>query len=114
MLIFNILVFNLILVFITELPVAFCLGMKTIRKTVTVILINIITNPFVVLCAMSLTIYFNAWEKIGILILEIAVVIVEGFMFSKFKVFNNKNPYLCSIIVNLISYLIGEIINIFL
>lgn len=112
--IINILIFNLIIVFITELLVGFCIGIKSARETVTVSLINIITNPLAVLCGLCMTLFLDAWQHLGIIILEIIVVLVEGFMFSRFNIFKGKNPYLCSFILNLASFLTGEIIDIFL
>ena len=39
-------------------------------------------------------------------------VLSEGFMFQKFKTFDNKNPYLISLVVNVVSFTAGKIINI--
>ena len=46
-----------------------------------------------------------------IIVLEIITVITEGFIYSKVLDFKKINPYILSIILNLGSYLIGEVIN---
>lgn len=112
--ILQILALNLAIVFAAELPISFAMGARTARKIITVALINIITNPTVVLCALCMTLFFAKWQHIGILILELLVFFVEGFMFSKFKIFGKKNPYLVSLSLNVVSFTVGEIINIFL
>ena len=107
-----ILVRNLTIVLLTEPFLGIIFGAKTERKIITVILVNIITNPAVVLSALSLTIFFNRAEDIGLLFLELLAILVEGFMFQKFKTFDNKNPYLISLVVNMVSFTAGKIINI--
>jgi len=55
--------------------------------------------------------YFEKWNIPGILILEFGAFFAEGFMFSKFDIFENKNPYAVSFAVNFLSFATGEIIN---
>lgn len=111
--IFEILAFNLAIVFVTELTASFAFGAATWRKIATVALINIITNPPVVLSSLCLTLFFEAWHDLGIVVLEVVAVIIEGFMFSKFKTFDNRNPYFVSFVLNAISFSAGELIKIF-
>ena len=112
--ILKILAINLGIVFLTELSLAFLLGAKSIRKFITVLLVNIITNPLVVIVAICLTLFLTKAQYIGIFILEVIVFIAEGFMFSKFGTFNKKNPYIISLLLNVISFTAGEIIDIIL
>ena len=112
--ILKILACNLAMVFIIELPLGFAVGAKTVKKIITMTLINIITNPAVVLTGMCLTLFFETWQYAGIAVLEILVVFTEGFVFSKFKTFDKKNPYFISLMLNVVSFASGEIINIFL
>lgn len=112
--ILEILACNLAIVFIIELAIGIFLGAKTVRKIATMALVNIITNPAVVLSGMYLTLFLPDWENIGIFVLEILVVVAEGFMFRKFRTFDRKNPYLISFVLNFASFATGEIINIFL
>jgi len=112
--ILNILALNLIIVFITELPLAFLLGAKSLKKIITSALVNIITNPAVVLFSLSLTLIYPDFQSIGLFISELLAFFTEGFMFSKFKTFGAKNPYVISLLLNLASFTAGEIIEIFL
>lgn len=112
--IINILALNLLIVLVTEIAVSISFGAKTAKQLVIVALVNIITNPAVVLTALCLTIYLNQWRNIGIVILEIFAVITEGFIFSKFKTFGRKNPYLISMVMNMVSFMTGELIKLFL
>ena len=107
----NILVFNLILVLFTELLLAFVFGARSPVKLLITALANIATNPFVVICALLFNIILREKSYVVIFALETAAVITEGLIFSKAEVFDGKNPYLLSFILNLVSFLIGEIIN---
>lgn len=112
--IINILALNIAIVFITELPICFFIGAKTKRKIITAGLINVITNPAAVMCGLALALFLPNFQSTGIFLIELFVVFIEGFMFSSFKTFDKKNPYLISLLLNFISYTAGEIINIFL
>ncbi len=112
--IINILLLNLAIVFITELPICFLMGAKTKCKLITSALINFITNPAAVMCGLALALFLPEFQNTGIFLIEFFVVFIEGFMFSRFKTFETKNPYLISLLLNFISYTAGEITNIFL
>lgn len=112
--ILTILANNLAVVFVTELLLGFILGARSIKKVVTMALINIITNPIVVMCALCLTLFYEEWRYVGIFILELAVLFTEGYMFSKFKVFDKGGPYIISFVLNFTSFVVGKLINIFL
>ncbi len=106
----NTLFFNLTIVLICETILA--LGFGARKNIITVVLTNILTNPPVVFCALSLAMFLNDFEKPGLYFLEIVVVWLEGFIYSKFETFSNRNPYLISLILNLTSFSVGELINI--
>lgn len=110
--ILKILAFNLSLVLLIELLAGYLLGVKTAKKIITTALINVITNPLAVLCLLSVTIISGDRPLWGVFIVEALVVLTEGFMFSKFNTFDKKNPYLISLILNIMSFTVGEIINI--
>ena len=112
--ILNILALNIAIVFITELPICFLMGAKTKYKIITAALINITTNPAAVMCGLALALFLPKFQDAGIFLIELFVVFIEGFMFSRFKTFETKNSYLISLLLNFISYIAGEITNIFL
>ncbi|MBQ2967234.1 MAG: hypothetical protein IJE10_03815 [Clostridia bacterium] len=110
--ILHILLFNLTIVLLTELTLGFFLGATSLKKLLTLALANIITNPVVVLSSLSLTLFLSTFHPIGLLILELLAFLTEGFIFSKCHVSNTKNPYIISLLLNVASFGIGEIINI--
>lgn len=107
----KILLNNLFIVFATELPIAYFLGARSIKKFSSVALINIITNPAIVYISLLTLLFAREWHTPVLIILEVAVLFVEGFSFSKFKTFENKKPYLISLCLNFTSFLTGEIIE---
>lgn len=102
----------LICTIIIEVLVAIILKIRNKKDLLNIILVNILTNPLVVSIPILILIKYgyNA-RMICLIILEILTVIVEGLIY--FKVFNYKkiNPFIVSLILNLSSYLIGDIIN---
>lgn len=107
----KILLNNLLIVFVTELPLALLLGARSPKKITSVALINIITNPAIVYISLLTLFFAGEWHTPVLIILEIAVLFIEGFTFSKFKTFDKKNPYLISIVLNATSFITGEIIE---
>ena len=95
---------------IIECGFAFALGVK-LKEQPIVLLANVATNPFLnalmTLCYIFLpfTFYYPL-----LAVLEIAVVFVEGFIYKKAKV-GRMNTYLIALILNVLSFSIGMIIN---
>ena len=102
----------LLLTIIIELIVALILGVRDKKDILNVILVNIITNPVVVVSQTILYIKFGYnVEMIGIAILEVLVVIVEGLIYKKVLDYKKINPFLLSLLLNAASFFIGELIN---
>ena len=110
----KILLGNLALVLVLELTAGIVWGVRDGRNIATMALVNVITNPVVVLGRLCLTLFFPRGETIGILVLELLAFLAEGVIYSGYKTFGKRNPYLVSLGLNGISFLAGEIINIFL
>ena len=97
---------------IIELIIGFVLKIKNKKDYLNIILVNIITNPLVTSIPVYFNIKFGILERnISLIILEILTVLTEGFIYKKILNYKRINPYLISIILNMSSYLIGEIIN---
>ena len=101
----------LITTLVIETMIAFIIGIRK-KDILNIVLINFITNPLIV----SLTVYFGfnygiKAEKIAIIVLEILVLITEGFLYSKFLEYKKINGFIISLILNFSSYFIGKIIN---
>ena len=102
----------LILTIIIEVIIGLILKIKNKKDILNIILANIITNPIVVSIPVYINIKFGLLERnICLIILEILTLFVEGFIYKKVLNYKKINPYLISLILNMSSYLIGEIIN---
>jgi len=97
---------------VIETVIALICGVRKKKDILNVVLVNILTNPIVVSLPVLLGYNFGVkWQITSLIILEIITLISEGFIYSKVLDFKKINPYVLSIILNLGSYLIGEVIN---
>lgn len=101
----------LVFTIIIEVTIAFILGHRK-KDLLNVLLVNILTNPIV----SSVPVYFNVkfglkYRNISLFVLELLVLVVEGFIYKKYLNRKKINPYLLSLILNGASYFIGVIIN---
>lgn len=104
----------LVLTIIIELVLALILGVRDKKDIINVILVNIITNPIVVLVPILIYLKFgNYYSKLTLFILEILTVIVEGLIYKKVLKYKKINWFLLSLLLNISSFLIGELINYF-
>lgn len=96
---------------VIELIMSLLLGIRNKKDILNVILVNTMTNPLVVSILMYITYnrLFNI--TISIIILEILVVLTEGFAYKKVLTFDKINPYVLSLILNISSYFIGGLLN---
>lgn len=101
------LVLSLGLTLLLEFSAVFLLGVRTRRDFLTVCLVNVITNPVVVL-VLNLFLYFGhtaPWYWVAGL--EIAAVLAEGLLFSLCLTYKKIHPFALSLILNAISYFGG-------
>lgn len=91
------LVISLLLTLVTEFPVAFLFQAKG-KDLLLVFLVNILTNPVVVLVS-TLT-----GDRVSLqMILEGMAILAEGFYYNKYSTYMRKG-FLCSFCSNLVSY----------
>ena len=82
------------------------------KDILNILLVNIVTNPLVVSVPVLFNVVYGLFERnICLLILEILAVLLEGIVYKKYLNFKKINPFILSILLNLSSYLVGEIIN---
>ena len=106
------LLISLFLTIIIELTVSFIIGIRDKDDIKVVILVNICTNPIVVYIANCLMLFTNHFiYNIGVAILEILVVIVEFRLYKQYLKFDKLSPFVISLMNNVVSFLIGIIIN---
>ena len=96
---------------VIELIMSLLLGIRNKKDILNVILVNIMTNPLIVSILMYITYNRLFNTTISIIILEILVVLTEGFTYKKVLTFDKINPYVLSLILNISSYFIGKLLN---
>lgn len=96
---------------VIELIMSLLLGIRSKKDILNVILVNIMTNPLVVSILMYITYNRLFNTTISIIILEILVILTEGFTYKKVLTFDKINPYVLSLILNISSYFIGRVLN---
>lgn len=96
---------------VIEISMSLLLGIRNKKDILNVILVNVMTNPLIVSIIMYITYnrIFNL--TISIIILEIIVILIEGFAYKKVLKFDKINPYVLSLILNISSYFIGKLLN---
>lgn len=91
------LVVSLLLTLVTEFPVAFLFQAKG-KDLLLVFLVNILTNPAVVLVSTLTD------DRVSLqMILEGMAILAEGFYYNKYSTYMRKG-FLCSFCCNLVSY----------
>jgi len=94
---------------VLELLLCLVLGYRSKRTVLLVVLVNILTNPSVVLCYYLLSVVYGFPEVTVIAALELAVVFVEWLCY-KYRAVEIKRPFLFSLGLNCFSYFIGLLI----
>lgn len=109
------LVISLLLTIVLEEITARIIGIKSKKDFITVLLVNILTNPVVVYSVYLYLIFIGKYQGVGywilVAILETLAVLVEGFIYKRTLENKKINPYLISLILNVVSYSTGEILK---
>ena len=96
---------------ILEISLAYILKIKDKKDLLNIIIINFITN--VSLNSFIFISYILSKKLIiHILILEITIIIIEGTFYKKKLKYKRINPYLISLILNIVSYSFSLLIKI--
>lgn len=102
----------LIITIIIELLIACLFKIRHKKDFLNIILVNVITNPIVVFFPYIIYLYYGIRaHNISLIILELLAFITEGFIYKKVLNYKKINSYLISLILNLSSYFLGNIIN---
>lgn len=108
-------VVSLMLTIIIECSVARVWGLKTKKEILLVLLVNVLTNPAAVFCIWICNGYLGShYSFLYQCIIEFLVVVVEAKVYSDFAKeadWNIKKPLQFAIIVNLISWLSGVMLQ---
>jgi len=102
----------LITTIVVEVIIAYLLKVKDKKDYLNIILVNIITNPLVVLFPYIIYLYHGITARyISLAIFELFAFLSEGFIYYKVLKYKRINSYVLSLILNLSSYIIGDIVN---
>lgn len=96
-----------------ELAAAFFCGVRSRRGILLVALVNILTNPLVVMLYWLIRLYLPGFPRIPVQIgLEAAVIMSEALVyrgFSRDERWQIRRPVLLSLTANLCSWLLGAL-----
>lgn len=102
----------LISTIVIEVIISFIIGIKNKKDLLNIILINIVTNPLVVVIPYIISTYYGKKIRIiTLIILEILTILVEGLFYKKVLKYEKINYFMVSLILNISSYLLGSILN---
>lgn len=101
---------SLLLTIVFELLFFILIGIRDRKNMLLVCLVNIITNPPVVLSYYLITTYTNINNSYVKIILELAAILTESYYYKTYAL-KLKHPYLIAISANIVSFTIGEMIN---
>ena len=106
---------SLLFTVIIETVIGIIIGIRNKKDILNVVLVNIITNPFVTIIPITLNLYVSVYaRRISLIILEILVLITEALIYKKVLNYKKINWFIVSLILNVSSFGIGELINNFL
>lgn len=106
------LIICLILTIFLETFLAIILKVRTKKDILNIILVNILTNPIVVIVPFLLNRYGRYARNISLFILELLTFITEGYIYQKTLKYQKIKPYTLSLILNLFSFGMGLLIKI--
>lgn len=100
---------------VLECFVALLCGVKSGDDYLEIVQINCITNPVVNVVMTALTVYLElagSQYRIVMILLELAVVFVEYLFYRKRLVYSKINLLLFSFLLNGVSWLTGQLVNV--
>lgn len=90
-----------------ETGAALALGVRRRYDVLTVILVNMLTNPAAVLLDGICSAYLPVPRFVTLLVLELAVWLIEGRIYKALLDYKKIRPYILSFILNLVSFALG-------
>jgi len=102
---------SLIYTILIELVLSILFGVRNKKDILNIILVNIFTNLIVTSIPILINyLYGSLYRTVVLIILEILTILVEGFIYKRVLKYKKINRYLLSLILNIVSYLMGFII----
>jgi len=104
---------SLILTLILEAGFFFLVGKRDKKDLLLLLLVNVLTNPVVVLSDWLVVLY-TKWDiRIVLLLLETFAVLTEGWLYKKYGK-NFKRPFLFALAANAFSFSVGALMQLFI
>lgn len=102
----------LIITITIEILLAYALKVRDKLDFLNVLLVNILTNPILVITTYMIGIASTKMNQdIFTYVFEVLVVLAEGYIYKKVLKYKKINCFILSLILNIGSYLIGLLIN---
>jgi len=104
---------SLLCTIVIECIISLIIGIREKKDILNIILVNIMTNPIVVSFPIYIMIKMHTLSAryYALFFLEIFALLSEGIVYSKVLNYKSINPFQISLILNMGSYLIGDVIN---
>ncbi|MCL1873619.1 MAG: hypothetical protein FWF85_05835 [Clostridiales bacterium] len=103
---------SLIMTLLLEIGFFLLIGKRQKKDLLLLVLVNILTNPPVVLLYWLAVLYTDLNASLIKIPLELFAIFTEGYLYNKYGQ-NFKRPYLFSAAANLFSYGIGALLQLF-
>jgi len=104
------LLLSLGLTLVFEAAFFFCIGNRDKRDLLLLVLVNVITNPVVVLL-FWLNSYYTRWNVVLVTaVLEVLAVMAEGLYYKRYGQ-SFRRPFLFSLAANAVSYGLGLLLQ---
>jgi hypothetical protein len=101
---------SFVLTIVLEAGFFLIVGKRDKRDFLLLVLVNILTNPIVVLIFWLVAVYTDCNPYIVLIPLEISAVMTEGFYYRKYgRCFSR--PFIFSLSANMVSFGVGELID---
>lgn len=104
------LAFSLFLTLVLELGLFWLTGKRDKKDLLLVCLVNILTNPAVVLLYWLVALYTKLNNVIVVIVLELCAIVVEGYYYRNYGQ-EFPHPYGFSLAANIVSFGIGLLIQ---
>ncbi len=101
---------SLILTLVLELCFGYLCRIRDKKDIVLLVLVNIITNPLVVMSYYMIVHYSHINRIAVVMVLELMAILTEGYYYKTYgNVF--RRPILFALFANVFSYGIGQLLN---
>ncbi len=106
-----IMLYCLVLTIVIEAAAAYIIGLRSLQKQTVVLCVNLMTNPLLVSTGFCIMLFKGRTAYLIFLAAaEAAVVLAEGLVYKK-VLKEERSPFLLSLILNLFSFGLGELLN---